>query len=134
MAEKISVLIIDDDADLRALIEQGLQMAGFAVYQAGDGQTGIETAKEKSPTLILLDVTMEGMNGLETLSNLKSIEQTREIPVFMLTGKSGTDDIKRALAAGAAGYFTKPVEIMKLGPMLREKLSKCEKRPVRGRC
>jgi len=134
MAEKISVLIIDDDADLRDLIEQGLQMAGFAVYQAGDGPTGIETAKERAPTLILLDVTMEGMNGLETLSKLKSIDQTREIPVFMLTGKSGTDDIKRALAAGAAGYLTKPVEIMKLGPMLREKLSKCEKRPVRGRC
>ena len=134
MAEKISVLIIDDDADLRALLEQGLQMAGFTVYQAGDGLSGIETAKEKSPTLILLDVTMEGMNGLETLSKLKSIDQTREIPVFMLTGKSGTDDIKRALAEGAAGYLTKPVEIMKLGPMLREKLSKCEKRPVRGRC
>ena len=128
MTGEMSVLIIDDDAELRDLFEQGLQMAGFEVYQAGDGPTGIETAREKVPSLILLDVTMEGMNGLEVLAELKSSEETRDIPVFMLTGSSGMGDIKRAMEDGAVGYITKPVEVMKLGPMLREKLAKCVKR------
>jgi len=128
MAREISVLIVDDDAELRDLFEQGLEMAGFEVYQAGDGPAGIEMAREKRPTVILLDVTMEGMNGLEVLSELKKSDETRDIPVFMLTGRAGMKDIKRALEDGAADYITKPVELMKLGPMLREKLTRCENR------
>jgi len=128
MAEKITVLVVDDDAELRDLFEQGLELAGFEVYLAGDGPGGIEMAKEKRPTLIVLDVTMEGMNGLEALSELKSCDETKDIPVFMLTGKSGMDDINRAMEIGAVDYITKPVEVMKLGPMLREKLAKCQQK------
>jgi len=128
MAEKMKVLVVDDDAELRELFEQGLELAGFEVYLAGDGPCGIEMAKEKRPTLIVLDVTMEGMNGLEALSELKSYDETKDIPVFMLTGKSGMDDVKRAMELGAVDYITKPVEVMKLGPMLREKLAKCQQK------
>ncbi len=128
MAEKMKVLVVDDDAELRELFEQGLELAGFEVYLAGDGPGGIEMAKEKRPTLIVLDVTMEGMNGLEALSELKSYDETKDIPVFMLTGKSGMDDVKRAMEIGAVDYITKPVEVMKLGPMLREKLAKCQQK------
>lgn len=124
----MKVLVVDDDAELRELFEQGLELAGFEVYLAGDGPGGIEMAKEKRPTLIVLDVTMEGMNGLEALSELKSYDETKDIPVFMLTGKSGMDDVKRAMEIGAVDYITKPVEVMKLGPMLREKLAKCQQK------
>ncbi|MHC4159787.1 MAG: response regulator [Planctomycetota bacterium] len=128
MAEKMKVLVIDDDAELRELFEQGLELAGFEVYLAGDGPSGIETAKEKRPSVIVLDVTMEPMNGLEVLSELKSVEETKDVPVFMLTGKSGMDDVKRAMEIGAVDYITKPVEVMKLGPMLREKMAKCQQK------
>jgi DNA-binding response OmpR family regulator len=129
MPERISVLIIDDDADLRQLFEDALSMAGFDVRHAPDGQTGLDLAQKQPPTLILLDVTMEPMSGLEVLSQLKSDDKTRQIPVFMLTGKSGSDEIALALKIGAADYLTKPVELMKLAPILRQKLARCSPRP-----
>lgn len=123
MAGEMSVLIVDDNTELRELLEQGLEIVGFKVYQAGDGPTGIEMARKKKPKIILLDITMEGMDGLEVLAELKSSDETKDIPVVMLTGTAGMGEVERALEIGAIDYLTKPVELMKLGPMLREKLA-----------
>ncbi|UCF42363.1 MAG: response regulator [Planctomycetota bacterium] len=129
MAERIPILVIDDDAELRELLEYNLRLAGFEVYLAADGPSGIEAAQELGPSVILLDVTMEGMDGLEVLSDLRHDRRTEEIPVFMLTGKSSIGDIERAFEIGADDYITKPVEMMKLGRVIKEKMAKCaEKR------
>lgn len=134
MPERIPMLIIDDDAELRELLEYSLRLAGFEVHLAGDGPTGLELAKEKKLSLILLDVTMEGMDGLEVLSELKYTRKTEDIPVFMLTGKSTMGDIEQAFEIGADDYITKPVEMMKLGAVLKQKLAKCkEKRGAKGK-
>lgn len=125
MAERIPILVIDDDAELRELLEYNLKLAGFEVYLAGDGPSGIEAAQELSPLVILLDVTMEGMDGLEVLSDLRHDRRTEEIAVFMLTGKSSIGDIERAFEIGADDYITKPVEMMKLGRIIKEKMAKC---------
>ncbi len=125
MAERIPILVIDDDAELREFLEYNLKLAGFEVYLAGDGPSGVEAAQELSPSVILLDVTMEGMDGLEVLSELRHDRRTEEIPVFMLTGKSSIGDIERAFEIGADDYITKPVEMMKLGKIIKEKMAKC---------
>lgn len=127
MGEQIPVLVVDDEKELRELLEYCLGLAGFEVYSAADGPTGLKMAKEKKPSLILLDVKMEGMDGLEVLSELKRGEETKDIPVFMLTVKSGTNDVARAFELGADDYITKPVELMKFGESLKEKLAKLAK-------
>lgn len=128
MPERIPILVIDDDAQLRELLEYSLRLAGFEVHLAEDGPTGLEIAREMNVALILLDVTMEGMDGLEVLSELKHDRRTEDIPVFMLTGKSRMGDIEYAFEIGADDYITKPVELVKLGKTLKEKLAKCAKK------
>lgn len=128
MAERIPILIIDDDPELRELLEYNLKLAGFEVYLAGDGPSGIQAAQELVPSVILLDVTMEGMDGLEVLSELKHDRRTEGIAVFMLTGKSSIGDIERAFEIGADDYITKPVEMMKLGRIIKDKMKKCEEK------
>jgi DNA-binding response OmpR family regulator len=133
MAERIPILIIDDDPELRELLEYNLKLAGFEVYLAGDGPSGIQAAQELVPSVILLDVTMEGMDGLEALSELKHDRRTEGIAVFMLTGKSSIGDIDRAFEIGADDYITKPVEMMKLGRIIKDKMKKCEEKKKSGK-
>ncbi len=133
MSEQIPILIVDDDAQLRELLEYTLRLAGFEVHLAEDGPTGLEIARETKVAFILLDVVMEGMDGLEVLSELKHDRRTEDIPVFMLTGKSRMGDIEYALENGADDYITKPVALTRLGETLKEKLAKCEEgSKVRG--
>lgn len=133
MAERIPILVIDDDAGLRELLEYTLRLSGFEVYLAEDGKTGLEMAREKKPSLILLDVKMEGMDGLEVLSELKYNKKTEDIPIFMLTAKSKLSDIDYAFEIGADDYITKPVKLMKLGGILKEKLAERTKRKGKDR-
>jgi len=133
MAERIPILVIDDDAGLRELLEYTLRLSGFEVYLAEDGKTGLEMAREKKPSLILLDVKMEGMDGLEVLSELKYNKKTEDIPVFMLTAKSRLSEIDYAFEIGADDYITKPVKLMKLGGILKGKLAERTKRKGKDR-
>ncbi len=127
MAERISVLVIDDDAEFQNLVEMNLGSAGFSVMQAMNGPKGLEMAKKEKPQVILLDTTMPEMDGLQVLSELKHDEKTAEIPVFMLTAKTLVDDIERALEIGADDYIAKPVELRQLGQIIRQKLKELSK-------
>ena len=127
MAERISVLVIDDDAEFQNLVEMNFGSAGFSVMQAMNGPKGLEMAKKEKPQVILLDTTMPEMDGLQVLSELKHDEKTAEIPVFMLTAKTLVDDIERALEIGADDYIAKPVELRQLGQIIRQKLKELSK-------
>ena len=127
MAERISVLVIDDDAEFQNLVEMNLGLAGFSVMQAMDGPEGLEMAKKEKPQVILLDTTMPEMDGLQVLSELKHDEKTAEIPVFMLTAKTLVGDIERAFEVGADDYITKPVELRQLGKIIKQKLNELSK-------
>ena len=127
MAERISVLVIDDDAEFQNLVEMNLGLVGFSVMQAMNGPEGLEMAKNEKPQVILLDTTMPEMDGLQVLSELKHDEKTAEIPVFMLTAKTLVDDIERALEIGADDYIAKPVELRQLGKIIRQKLKELSK-------
>ena len=115
MNKKISVLVIEDEKDIRILLEYNLKLDGFKVYSAADGPAGLKIASEKTPDVILLDWVMPKMDGLEVLSELRHDERTKDIIVFMLTAKNMMDDVSTALANGADDYIPKPFDGAELG-------------------
>jgi diguanylate cyclase (GGDEF)-like protein len=104
------ILIVDDDEDIRAYLEVTLELAGFEVVQAGDGETGLQAAFEHAPALIVLDVMMPGLDGLEVLRRLRSDSRTNHLPVILLTAKAQPDDTVAGLEVGADDYVTKPFD------------------------
>jgi len=125
MSQRIPILVVDDDPVFCDLLELNLRLSGFEVTLATSGAEALEIVKEQPhPSVILLDVTMPGMTGLEVLSELKYTKETENIPVFMLTAKTMLGDVERAFEIGADDYITKPVEMKKLGKLVKDKLAK----------
>ncbi|MDT8403984.1 response regulator [Sulfuriflexus sp.] len=116
------VLLIDDHALVRRGLEELLQSRGIEVIgSAGSGEEGIELATSLQPDIILLDIKMPGMNGLETLSRLRELENT--IPVLMLSMSRDEEDLARALRDGARGYLLKDMNPDELIPALNDALA-----------
>lgn len=84
-----TILIVENEAHIRRVLEYNLKLDGFEVYLAEDGATGLKLAHEKNPDVILLDWLMPVINGLQVLTELKADSSTEHIPVFMLTAKIG---------------------------------------------
>jgi two-component system phosphate regulon response regulator PhoB len=105
---KGTVLVIDDEADLVELVRYNLDKEGFAVLAAADGESGLEAARRRKPDVIVLDVMMPGMDGLEVCRQLRSDERTRLIPLIMLTARAAEADRIVGLEMGADDYVTKP--------------------------
>lgn len=103
------ILIVEDEPAIRELIRLTLQSAGYpAAYEAADGETGLQLARSHHPDLILLDLMLPGIDGLTVCRKLKADEETRNIPVIMLTAKSEESDVVLGLEMGAGDYVTKP--------------------------
>jgi CheY-like chemotaxis protein len=102
-----SVLIIDDDLTLREMYEEYLKASGFTVISAQDGQEGLEKVKESKPSIILLDLMMPKMNGIEVLRRLKADDSVKYIPVIVFTALIQDLEKQESLAAGAADYVVK---------------------------
>lgn len=124
MSEQISVLVIEDEDNIRDILEYNLKLDGFEVILAEDGFTGFKLACQKIPDVILLDWMLPKMDGLEVLTELKADERTKNIPVFMLTAKDTPCHVRAAITEGVDGYFSKPFDPAKMGPTLRHKLEK----------
>ena len=123
MADDISVLLIDDEVTLRTMVRHRLEKRdGYTVHLAKNGAKGLKLARKKAPTIILLDWMMPGMSGIEVLQNLRKTPKTASIPVYMLTAKGKMGDAEKAFAAGADGYFTKPIDLKELSESLRRRL------------
>ena len=114
MAAKI--LIIEDDYFIRELYERQLKKRGYEVETAGDGAEGLVKASDTNPSLILLDIMLPKLNGLDLLGTLKSKPETKEIPVVLLTNLGQESVIKEGFKLGAKGYLIKsaytPEQIM----------------------
>ena len=104
------ILVVEDNPLNMELVSDLLDAAGYVVRQAGDAETGIEIARAEQPRLILLDVGLPGMDGLEAAGVLRCEPATREIPVVVLTAHAMKGDEEKALAQGCAGYITKPID------------------------
>jgi DNA-binding response OmpR family regulator len=126
MNKNISLLVIDDDAVTRQLLEKVLSVNGFDVYIAEDGPSGLELAEEHDLDIILLDWMMPGMDGIEVLKRLKGNQKTEHVPIFMLTGKDSRQDIDHALSLGIEDYIAKPFNPSEIDDLIREKMTKIE--------
>ena len=109
MAKKI--LIVDDEPDILELLESRLLVAGYRVVTASGGEECLAKVKTEKPRLIILDVLMPDINGFEVCKRLKKDDQTKRIPVIMLTAKSMVEDIEKGLTiARANDYEVKPYD------------------------
>lgn len=123
MNEKSTILLIDDHPMLRNGVKQliSLESSLQVIGEAGDGKTGIQIAEEQDPDLILLDLNMPGMNGFETLDELRKRELSGRIILFTVSNYS--DDLVNALKRGADGYLLKDMEPEELIVALKEAAS-----------
>lgn len=99
------ILVVDDDADIRGLVRELLERRGFAVAEAADGKQALQVFYEDRPDLVLLDVSMPGLDGWTTLERIRELS---DVPVMMLTARSEELEKTRGLRAGADDYVTKP--------------------------
>ena len=103
-----TILLVEDDSDLREVVRITLEKPTLHILEAQDGTTALSLAKQVIPHLILLDWMMPGMDGLEVLEALRSDPETSGIHIIMLTARDQKEDIDRGLAAGADAYLVKP--------------------------
>lgn len=111
---KDKVLIIDDEEHIVELIRYNLESAGYDAVEAYNGTDGIKAAKSEKPSLILLDVMLPMMDGLEVCRKLRKDDATKNIPIIMLTAKSEEIDKILGLELGADDYITKPFSVREL--------------------
>ena len=105
---KKRVLVVDDEPDIRELVQHHLEIEGFEVLSAPDGEKGLFLIQNELPDLIILDLMLPGIDGLEVCRKLNNIESTSDIPIIMLTAKGEETDIIKGLDYGAEDYVTKP--------------------------
>ncbi|NIP24934.1 MAG: response regulator [Phycisphaerae bacterium] len=105
---KATILIVDDEEDIRELVELNLAQEGYGILSCETGEQALETAGSKLPDLIILDLMLPGIDGLEVCKKLKSNHKTENIPIVMLTAKGEEADIVTGLELGADDYVTKP--------------------------
>lgn len=107
-------LVVDDDQLLLRLVELNLAKIGVKVYTAPSGREALRLAAAEKPDVILLDIMMPGMDGYEVLRQLKASGETRDIPVIMLTAKTGKEDRDKCMEMGVEAYLTKPFKLEEL--------------------
>jgi DNA-binding response OmpR family regulator len=109
-----TILVVDDDPVIQKLLAVNFEMEGYRVVTAGDGVEGIERVHRDRPDLVLLDVMMPRMDGIEVVRSLKADKATAGIPVILLSAKAQSTDINGGLDAGADDYVTKPFDPLEL--------------------
>ena len=118
MPEKLKVLVVDDEADIRDVIRLTLEEEGYEVFEAACGQEAVDQAKKVKPNLIVLDFTLPDFNGDRVCELLKEDEENRKIPVLLLTGRDEAAEVQKAMECGANAYQAKPFEPKQLVALL----------------
>jgi DNA-binding response OmpR family regulator len=121
-----SVLVIDDEAPIRLLCRVNLEAEGMKVFEASDGDAGLELAREETPDVILLDVMMPGRNGWEVAEELLADERTTGIPIVFLTARAEVKDRARGIDLGGVDYVTKPFNPVELAPLVEDLVRRVE--------
>ena len=109
-----TVLIVEDDPVILRLLEVNFELEGLEVLLAEDGADGLELAKERRPDLVVTDIMMPKLSGIELVESLKADPMTAGIPIILLSAKAQTADLKAGMDAGADDYVTKPFEPLDL--------------------
>jgi two-component system response regulator (stage 0 sporulation protein F) len=118
--EKRKLLIVDDQNGIRALLVEVFSSEGYKTFQASNGKLALEIVRKESPDLVLLDMKIPGMDGLDILKHIKKIDP--DIKVIMMTAYGELDMIKEATDLGALMHFTKPFDIDELRQAVNDQL------------
>ncbi len=122
------ILLIEDNEMNRDMLERRLRRRGYDVVFAADGEKGVDMAAAESPDLILMDMSLPGIDGWEATRRIRAARESTDIPVIALTAHAMTSDRDKALAAGCDDYDTKPVEMERLLGKMQQLLPKTEER------
>jgi DNA-binding response OmpR family regulator len=110
----LRLLVIDDDPVIVELLRVNFEIEGFEVLTAADGEEGLERARADHPDLVLSDIMMPRLDGLQLLTELRADPATSRLPVVLLSAKAQNTEVERGLALGADDYVTKPFDPMEL--------------------
>ena len=125
MANNDVILIVEDEKSLREVLSSKLVLEGYTVYAAANGQEGLNLALEKHPNLVLLDIVMPVMDGMEMLQELRKDEWGANVPVILLTNLNDSDKEFESMEKGAFGYLVKSDwKIDEVTAKIRETLQK----------
>jgi CheY-like chemotaxis protein len=113
------ILVIEDEASIRENLLRFLALEGYQTRSAADGQAGLQAARAEPPDLILCDVMMPRMTGFEVLQALVQDPLLKRVPFFFLSASAEREKLEAGLALGAAGYVTKPFDLMALRKLLK---------------
>jgi DNA-binding response OmpR family regulator len=123
-----TVVVVDDDADIRDLVAMKLSNAGYAVTVETNGEAGLATAMSVRPDLVVLDWMMPGLSGIDVCRALRDDPRTSETAVLLLTARAQEEDIERGFAAGADDYLVKPFSVRELAERVDSLLARTASR------
>jgi len=122
MASKPRILIVDDESDLVSVLRIGLEIEGFEVIAASDGEEGLKKAREERPDLVVLDLMLPKLDGYRVCRALKFDERYRALPILILSARSGEQDRRLAFDMGADAFMSKPYDMTALVKLIRARL------------
>ena len=108
------ILVVEDNEKNMKLFRDVLQATGYSTLEARSGEDAVELARSHEPAVVLMDVQLPGIDGIEALARLRADEHTASIPVLALTAQAMSGDRERFLEAGFDGYLSKPVDVAEL--------------------
>ncbi|MBI2265990.1 MAG: response regulator [Armatimonadetes bacterium] len=117
------ILVVEDEPNVRNFVKVYLEFEGYKVIEAGNGKEGLKRVDEEKPDLIVTDIMMPEMDGVQFYLNLRQKPETKQIPVIVLTVKDEFEDIKYAYLIGVDEYVTKPFDPQQLVSKIKEILS-----------
>ena len=118
------ILIVEDNEKNRKLERDVLQFHGYRTAEAETAEEGIRLARESVPALILMDIQLPGMNGMQALGHLRTDPLTRAVPVIAVTASAMTHDRQKIMAAGFDGYQSKPINVKEFVAAVRQMLDR----------
>lgn len=121
---EVHILYIEDNAENRLLVRRILEAEGYAVLEATDGPSGLETAARTQPELILLDINLPEIDGYDLARHFRNTPGLQQVPILAVTANVMQGDRERTLEAGCDGYIQKPIDVDRLPDQIRAALKK----------
>ncbi len=118
------ILIVEDNDKNRKLVRDALQFKGYQTAEAETGEDGVKLARERRPALVLMDIQLPGISGIEALAQLRADPATRDIPVIAITASVMAQDRQKIMAAGFDGFQGKPISVKELFETVRRIIEK----------
>ncbi len=118
------ILIVEDNDKNRKLVRDVLTFKGYEIIETETGEEGVELARERSPRLVLMDIRLPGIDGVEALRRLRAEEATRGIPVMAMTASVMSEDRQKIMAAGFDAYQSKPIAVQEFVAAVAEVLER----------